>query len=181
MSLLEKAKHEVKQVGLVTLYFFVCFLIIFVLKKLFLAQYDIEFSALGEAVIGALIVGKLVVVLEHTPLGDRFAQGALYKDVLNKSVVYTLVVMFVIYLEHAFKVRHEAGGMGAAFVAVFEHRDPRQFWATFICISVTFVTYNLFAGISRHLGEGGMRTLLFASPEHPNTRMRSSVARHSPT
>ena len=35
--------REVKQVGLVTLYFLVCFALVLTLKKLFLAQYAVEF------------------------------------------------------------------------------------------------------------------------------------------
>lgn len=43
MSLLTAVKHELEQVGLVTLYFLFCFAVVLTLKKLFLAEYQIEF------------------------------------------------------------------------------------------------------------------------------------------
>ena len=75
MSLLTKAKHEVREVGLATLYFLFCFGVILTLKKLFLAAYQIEFYAVSVVVFAALVSGKVVVVLDHTPLGTRFAAG----------------------------------------------------------------------------------------------------------
>lgn len=160
MSLLQKIKHEVKTFGLVTLYFFVCFTIVLVLKKLFLAQYEVEFYALGAAVVGALVVGKLVVVLDHTTLGSRFDEGPVLRAVIYKSVCYTLFATLVLYIEHAISERHEAGGIGAAILEVFQHRDANRFWATIICVMVSFVAYNLFHGISSHLGDGEMKKLL---------------------
>ena len=62
----------IKAVGLVTLYFLFCFGIILTLKKLFLADYQIEFYALSVAVVSALIAAKVVVTLDHTRAGTRF-------------------------------------------------------------------------------------------------------------
>ena len=55
MSFIEKVKHELKEVGIVTLYFLVCFGILLLLKKLFLAEYKVEFNALSAAVIGVFL------------------------------------------------------------------------------------------------------------------------------
>ena len=79
---------QVKEVALVTLYFMVCFAILLTLKKLFLAQYEVEFYSVSAAVVAALVIGKVVVVLDHTSIGNRFDKkhalwlGALYKTVV---------------------------------------------------------------------------------------------------
>jgi hypothetical protein len=65
MSLVHTVKHELKQVGLVTLYFLICFGIVLTLKKLFLADYQIRVYAISAAVIGALVAGKVAVLLDH--------------------------------------------------------------------------------------------------------------------
>jgi len=88
MSLLTAVKHELKQVGLVTLYFMFCFAVVLTLRKPFLAEYPIAFYALSAEVIGALVAGKVVVVLDHTPPGNRFGASlrpgpaALYKTLV---------------------------------------------------------------------------------------------------
>jgi lipid-binding SYLF domain-containing protein len=83
--------HEVKLVGLVTLYFMACFALVLTLKKLFLAQYSLEIYGISAAVVGALVVGKVVVLLDHTRLGNRFDQGhALWRGALYKTVTSPL-------------------------------------------------------------------------------------------
>jgi len=57
MGFKEKIKDELKEVGMVILYFLFCFGMILLLKKLFLAEYEIGYYALSSAAIGALIVG----------------------------------------------------------------------------------------------------------------------------
>jgi len=65
-------KHELKEVGLVTLYFLSCFGIILTLRKLFLADYQIKVYALSAAVVGALMAAKIALLLGHTRAGTRF-------------------------------------------------------------------------------------------------------------
>jgi hypothetical protein len=163
VALLQTIKHEVKQVGLITLYFLFCFGIILWLKKLFLAQYEVEYYALSAAVVGALVIGKVVIILDKTRLGNRFEGQALYKDILYRSFVYTLVVILVLFAEHVFHARHEAGGIVSAAVDVFQHRDADHLLATIVCVSMSFIGYNVISAISRHLGEGELVRLFFSA------------------
>jgi len=155
MSFLTSAKHELKQVGLVTLYFMFCFAAILTLKKLFLAEYQIEFYALSAVVIGALVAGKIVVVLDHTPLGNRFdaslrpGPAALYK-----TLVYTAVTFLVLAGEKVFHAYRESGALGRAITEVWEHRDRSLILAKVLCVGLSFLGYHLFVAADRRLGEG---------------------------
>lgn len=64
----DRLAEELKPVGLVT-YFLPCFALVLTLKKLFVAQYAAEFYGVSASVIGALVVGKTVVLLDHTESG----------------------------------------------------------------------------------------------------------------
>lgn len=125
MSFLTAAKHELKQVGLVTLYFIFCFAVILTLKKLFLAEYAIEFYALSAVIVGALVAGKIVVVLDHTPLGTLFdtsqrpGLAAVYK-----TLVYTAVTALVLAAEKTFHAYREQGALGAAIRGSRAVRSP---------------------------------------------------------
>lgn len=61
--------HELKLVALVTLFFMVWFGMLIALKKLTLANYQIQFSGLSVVVIGALVTAKVVLILDHVSLG----------------------------------------------------------------------------------------------------------------
>ena len=155
MSLLHVVKHELRQVGLVTLYFLFCFGFVLLLKKLFLAAYEIEFYALSVVVVGALIVAKVVVILDKTPTGTRFdvsrppVVGALYK-----MLAYTVVTALVLFGEKVFHAWRESGALGEAVMAAWTHRDWNVIFAKVLCLALAFAVYHLYAGLDRRLGKG---------------------------
>ena len=68
-----------------------------------LATYEIEFYALSGAVIGALIVGKVVVVLDKTLAGNRFDAGhSIGMAALYKTAVYSAITFLVLLGEKLF-------------------------------------------------------------------------------
>lgn len=155
MSLLTAAKHELKQVGLVTLYFMFCFAVILTLKKLFLAEYQIEFYALSAVFVGALVAGKVVVVLDHTPLGTLFDSSqrpglaALYR-----TFVYSAVAFLVLAGEKVFHAYRDSGALGTAITAIWENRDRSLILAKALCVGLSFFGYHLFVAADRRLGKG---------------------------
>jgi hypothetical protein len=58
------------------------------LVKLILAQYSIPFSVLSRAMIAALIVGKVVLVLEKVRLEGRFPRASGWVLVAIKTAFY---------------------------------------------------------------------------------------------
>jgi len=165
MGLLSTVKHEFKEVGLVTLYFLICFGIILTLKKLMLEAYEIEFYAFSSAVIGALIVGKVVVVLDKTKAGTRLdASHSIGGVVLYKTMIYTLWTFLVLWGEKMFHAYRETGALGKAFVDVWAHQDRYVIFAKVLCIGLAFMGYHLFKGIDRRLGEGTLKRLVFNRP-----------------
>ena len=161
---LERLVREFKQVGLVTLYFLICFALVLTLKKLFLAQYDLEFYGISAAIVGALVVGKVVVLLDHTRIGNRFDEGkALWISVAYKTAVYTAVTFLVLVAEKTFHAYRESGHFAGSFEHVWQHRDRSVMLATVLCIGLAFAGYNLYSAIDRRLGAGTLRATLASS------------------
>jgi len=161
MTWRERLVEEAKTVGLVTLYFLFCFGIILTLKKLFLANYDIEFYALSAAVVSALIAAKIVVVLDHTRAGTRFdATHSLMAAVAYKTLIYGLVTFGLLIAERLFHAYRAEGALGGAFGALWRERNWNVILAKAICVALTFAGYHLYSGIDGRLGEGTLRRLL---------------------
>ena len=161
MSIVKKIKYEIKQVGLVALYFFTCFGILLTLKKLYLAQVQIEFYAFPAALFGALFMAKVVVLLDKTRLRNVYNNDALYKSIMFKSMVYTLVAAFVVFLEHVVHAYMEEYSLQLAVIQVFKHRDINQFLIIIICSFISLSGYNAMIGISNHLEKGELINLFF--------------------
>src|ERR1700747_2609226 len=67
--------------------------LIFLLFKLFVAQYSIQFSAFTKAAVAALILGKVVPLLDCAQSGYRFKNHRRIVVVATKTLIYALVVI----------------------------------------------------------------------------------------
>jgi hypothetical protein len=164
MSLKQRLTKEAEEVALTTLYFAVWLGALVLLKRLILADYWIEFHGLSLALVGALIIAKVVLVLEHAPLGPWVRRHAVLFEVLLRTLLYTLGVAVVLLLEKAFESRHEEGGFGAALGRVLQHRDIAHVWANTICVGSALLVFNALSVLRRHLGEGRLVALFLAPP-----------------
>ena len=115
MSLRARVEHELKEVGMVTLYFVACLGVTVGLRKLILAEYEIQFYGLSAAAIGALILAKVVVVLQHTRIGTRFdATHPVGIAAGYKMGLYGIIVALVLIAERMFDAYREDGTFTAA-------------------------------------------------------------------
>jgi len=168
MKLLAVLKHEIKEIGWVSLYFFFCFSVMLTLKKLFLADYLIEVHVLSTAALSALVAAKIVIILDKTHAGRRFdASHALGLTALYKTLVYILATFIVLFLEKLFHAYRESGMITQAILDVWEHRDRNIIFAKVLCVGLAFFAYHLYTGLDRRLGEGTLRRLITARPKVP--------------
>jgi len=160
----QKVLREIKSVGLITIYFAFCFAVMMLLKHLVLIQHEIHFRGLSIAIVGALVVAKVVAVLEKVPLGPWMRRQPAALDVATRTLLYTLGVFVVLLIEKSFESRHEAGGFGSALVKVFQNRDVPRVWATTIGVGGTLLAFNVVSILRRHLGKRGLSRLFFVTP-----------------
>lgn len=135
-----------------------------VMKKLYLKDYDIEFTGLSQALIGALVMSKVVILMEYITLGGAVQRQPTIVDVILRTLLYTAGVLIVIVLEKAFEKRHEISGYGNAIVEVFKNRDIYHVWATTIGSAASIFVYNSFSVVQRVMGKNGMAKLFFSTP-----------------
>jgi hypothetical protein len=161
MSLFSLLKEEAKEVVWVSLYFFFGFCVALTLKKLLLSNYYVDVNLLSTAAISALIVAKIVIVLDKMSVGCRFDESLpIGLAALYKTLFYVLATFVVLFLEKLFGVYQENSAFLRAVVAAWEHRDRNIILAKVLCIGLFFAAYHLYHGIDRRLGEGSLRRLI---------------------
>ena len=64
-------KRELKEVFAIYFTFFILFVLFAFLKKAMLGQYNIEYYAVGTALIGSLILGKVVLIFDKLPMTKK--------------------------------------------------------------------------------------------------------------
>ena len=161
MSIMQKLKDEAVSMALLMLYFVVWIGALVLLKTLILREYQIEFHGLSVALVGALVLAKVVLVLEHVSLGSWIRSKPALLDVILRTILYALGVFVVLLLEKAFEGRHEHGGFMASLNSLFQRVDGYHVWANVICLSGALLVYNVVAVLRKYLGEGGLIRLFF--------------------
>ena len=163
MGLQQRVMQEVKAVGLTTLYFGCWIAALVTLKHLILAEYNIEFHGFSKVLVGALVLSKVVLVLEHISLSAWVRAQPAWVDMILRTALYAAGVFLILLVEKAIEGRHGYGGFGLSLSAVFQHADIHHVWANAFGLSAGLLGYNVLSVVRRHLGAGGLRRL-FLTP-----------------
>jgi len=169
MNFKEKLNDEIKSIGITALYFGCWIAALLLLKSLVLAEYQIAFNGWSVVVVGALILSKVVLVLEHVSLGEWVRARPAWVDVVLRTAMFSAGVVAVLVLEKGFENRHEYGGFIPAVRQLFQQTDIHHIWANALCLSGALLGYNVLFVVRRNLGERGLLQM-FLSPLPEETK-----------
>jgi len=166
MSIVERLKQEIMSITALTLYF-ACWLgALVLLKYLLLAEYEIETNSLWIALVAALLLAKVVLLLEHARLGSWVRAQPAWVDVLLRTVLYATGVFVLALFEKAVEGWHEHGGFSASLISIFEHATAIHVLLNTMCLSAALFSYNLLSVVRKRLGKGALlRLFLEPLPE----------------
>ena len=108
-------------------------------------------------------MSKSVLLTGKKRLSKKFNNRPLLFEVLFKTLLFTLITMIVVFLEHVVHSYLEVHSLKLAFVEVFEHRDMNQFFVVVICAFISSLVYHTFGGMLSHFGKDKMIHLFFKS------------------
>ncbi len=173
MSFRQKLKDEIKDIGIAALYFGCWLGGLLLLKLLVLAEYRIAFHGWSLAVVGALVLSKVVLVLENVSLGAWVRGRPAWEEVVLRTVIYSLGVAVVLFLEKGFEGRHEHGGFGPALRQLIQQADVNHVLSNTLCLSGALLGYNMLSVVQRHLGKGGViRIFMSPFPDEPKIEQK---------
>jgi hypothetical protein len=146
--------REVKEALPAIIFFAIGFNLIELTTQLLLDQYMIQFANYTLATLGALHVGKAVLVADALPFFCRFDTEPLIQPILFKTFIYWLTVALFKFLERV--VEYLIGGGRLRDVPEFV--SMHFFWSQFaevqIWVFVLFLTYATAADLGALFGEG---------------------------
>lgn len=171
MSLKQRLKHEIKTLVLSSLYFGSWIAALLALKTLMLAEYEIRFNKWSAAVVGALVLAKVVLVLEHVPVGGGWVRARpAWVDVVLRTALYSFGVLIVLAVERGISGWHEYGSFFASLKAALRGTNGHHVWVNSLCISGALLGYNVLGVVRRQLGDGALLRL-FLTPLPPRDKL----------
>jgi hypothetical protein len=168
--------REAREAVLPTAFFFLGFNLIVLTTNLLVAQYSVAVSNFLLATMGALIVGKAVLVANNLPFIRSYDRAPLIQPILFKTGVYWVMVFLARLLERFVRfsiVEHNpVGDFPSYLIFTFS-------WHRFVAISlwilVLFLIYVTATEFGQLFGRGEVPRLLFTrrpSELHSNRRQR---------
>jgi hypothetical protein len=137
----ENLKKEMKEVGLITLYFFTCFAIFIIIKKLVLFEHKLTFYGWSTALFGALVMGKAVFLIDKMPIHNWLKKLKPLNEIIFKAFVYTLLVFLVSVIEKTIHFWIEDPLIGSWGSHLFGHGKGAMLLAHSIYIYFCFVGF----------------------------------------
>lgn len=147
---LEKIKNMFIAMIPIFIYFFIAFQIVALTSALILKEYNITVSSFSNATILALIMAKVVLIVDEIEYVNISEQRPLIHKVLWKTLVYLIVTLLFSYIEHLIHFWKEASGFSEANSLLFEdivftHYLAIQLWLLVLvfifCILRELVNY----------------------------------------
>ena len=154
--------HELHEILPPLIFFFVGFNLIVLTTNLILADYAVAFANFMLATGGALIVGKVVPVVNALPFLGRYDRAPLIQPILFKTFVYWTAVLLARLLEHFIEFwlidHHPVSDFVPYMISTFSwHR----FAAIQVWILVLFLIYLTASELNHLFGNGELWRILF--------------------
>jgi hypothetical protein len=154
-------KHEFLEMLPPTIFFFVILHIVALIRTLITQGTGLSLSTSGSVTIAALVLGKSVLFANLLPFINRFPEKPLIWNVGWKTAIYTLVALFVHYLERLYEYWKEAPDIFAANHLLIEQMDWARFWAIQILLVTLIINYCTIAELGRLIGRDRLKAMFF--------------------
>jgi hypothetical protein len=159
-----KVREEVVAVIPPTIFFLFTLSLIAVIRVLMLRGTGVPVSSWFQIAVGALLLGKAVVIADHLPFINRYPERPLAYNIAWKTAIYTLVAMLIHYVEHLIDFWKQAGGLIAGNERLLAEIVWPHFWAIQIILVILIFGYCTMHELARLLGREKVRELFFGLP-----------------
>jgi len=165
MNILIRIKKIFFEILPPTIFFFISFSLILVTKRLMVSRYGIPWTGFGEAVVGAFLIGKVVLVVDKLPFVNRYPERPLIYNTLWKTIIYFLAAFFLHYLTQIapLLVKHKSL-MEASRHLISIVVWPR-FWLIQIWLTVLLLVYCAMRELIRVVGRDKFIQMFFGNPK----------------
>lgn len=146
-------KHEFLEVLPPMIFFLIAFMLILATQRLILREYNLPLTGVGAAVVGALIVGKVVLIADKFRFVNKFPDKPLLYNVVWKTTIYMGATFLVRYIEHLAPLWKKHGTFIEANRAMFEEIVWPHFWLLMMWLAVLFFVYCALRELVRAIGK----------------------------
>ena len=163
-KLSEKIKEEFLALLPPTIFFAFTLGLVAVVRMLMTRGTGLPISTPIQVAIGALVLGKSVLIADMLPIINRYPDKPLAFNVAWKTAIYVLAALVIHYMERLVEFWKEAGGFIAGNEKLLAEMVWPHFWAIQIILVVLIFDYCVMHELARVLGVKKLRVMFFGEP-----------------
>ena len=163
-KLTEKVREEIAALIPPTVFFFVALHVVALVRVLMVKGTGLPVASSAQIAVGALILGKAVLIADLLPVVNRYPDKPLVYNVAWKTAIYFLIALVLHYLERLVDYLREAGGLAAANEKMLAEVVWPHFWAIQIVLVVLIFNYCVMHELVRVIGARKVGEMFFGPP-----------------
>lgn len=104
-------------------------------------------------IVAALVMGKVVLISDHMPFINHFANKPLIYNTIWKTLIYVMCAGFFRLLEHAIPAIYHGDGMQAVYETMVSHIDRPVFWLAHAWLTALFLIFVAYRELIELVGK----------------------------
>lgn len=161
MKLLEKVKHTFLEILPPTIFFTISFGLILATTRLIMRQYSIPWTESGAAIVGGLLVGKVVLIVDQAPFVNRFPDRPLIYNTVWKSLIYIFAALLVHCLTQIIPLIFEQESFREALRHLVSEIEWSRFFLIQMWMTVLLFIFCAFRELVRAIGKDRFIQMFF--------------------
>jgi len=157
---------EIKALIPAIIYFLIAFNLLLVTQALISEDYVITKIDFSVAIVGALVVGKVLLIVDSIPVVNLFDNKPLIYNTIWKTFVYNIAALLVRYLEALIPLLIDDKSFGQANDVLFSTIHWPHFWLVQAWLVVLFFVYCAAREVVRKVGADTVRTMFLGPRRH---------------
>lgn len=156
-------KHETISVLPAIFYFFIAFNILIVNERLILLEYKVNFNDFARPAIGALVVAKLLILVNMLPFINAFPNKPLIWNTIWKTMIYWICGLCFQVIESIVELAFKYESLFSAYQRTVSNVQSPRFAVVQMWLFVLLLMFVALQELVRVLGPGKVRALFFGS------------------
>ena len=156
-----KLKKEFKEVLSISAVFFVIFVLLLLLKKVMMANYEVDFFVISTALVGALIIAKVVLVFDLLPITKKADHLPNIYRVFFRSFIYIIGYVIFTFLEHIVNGLIHGESFSEAVNHSLHNLTTASFTVSFVGVFIAFLIFNAFWVVRATIGPAALYAMFF--------------------
>jgi hypothetical protein len=166
-GLAARVKEEVRKILVTAVFFALGFCIIIVHNRLLTAGSGIEIAGFARALVGGLIVAKVLLSVDVLPFVHAFPHKPLIHNIAWKTSLYVAASVVVLYVDPFLKGLFKGLGLAGSHARAWNELMLPRTWATVIWLAVLLMAFVTMQEQSRVMGKEQLKRMFFGQKGKP--------------